>query len=286
MRDIARARAKLAVALAGLGLLGSLSGPAAAGPASIGTIFGTPHIGGRITAGDLDEVRRDLTGHFDKPMMLRVDPASHGAEVMRIGLWLREQQPEIRLRDTCVGACAWFMLDSGRSLQVAKGTVIAFGAYAELWATIEIQLDRGDLTIDDERSRASIQSFKDRVPAAVWKDAAALREARLTQARAPAWVQDFVMSSTSLAVEQLARDEKDFNFRVYTSPHRCIWWVPDAEGMRQLGLSVPDYVPPDAARAAKALGVPAKVIYIGPALRELPSTALCEGDPTVKLHLP
>lgn len=286
MRDIARAKAKLVAALAGLAILGGLSGSAAAGPASIGTIFGTPHIGGKVTDGDLDEVRRDLTGHFDKPMMLRIDPASHGAEVMRIGLWLRDQQPAIRLRDTCVGACAWFMLDSGRSLQVAKDTVIAFGAYAELWAGIGIQLDRGDLTIDDARSRASIRSFKDRIPAAVWKDAAALREARLTQSRVPAWVQDFVMSSTSLTVEQLARDEKDFNFRVYTSPHRCIWWVPDAEGIRQLGLSVPGYVPPDAARAARALGVPAKVIYIGPALRELPPTSLCEGDPTLQLKLP
>ncbi|RZI60760.1 MAG: hypothetical protein EOP37_10545 [Rubrivivax sp.] len=286
MRDIARAKTRLVTAITGLGLLSSLSGPAWAGPASIGTIFGTPHIGGKVTNGDLDEVRRDLTGHFDKPMMLRVDPASHGAEVMRIGLWLRDQQPAIRVRDTCVGACAWFMLDSGRSLQVAKDTVIAFGAYAELWSSIEIQLDRGDLTIDDDRSRDSIRSFKQRIPAAVWRDAAALREARLTKARAPAWVQDFVMSTTSLTVEQLARDEKDFNFRVLTSPHRCVWWVPDAEGMRQLGLSVPGYVPPDPARAATALRVPAKVIYIGPALPELPPTALCEGDPTLQLKLP
>ena len=125
MRVIARKTATLAAMLTGvIGLIG-LSAPLAAGAASIGTIFGTPHIGGRIASGDLDEVRQDLAGHFDKPLMLRIDPASHGAEVMRIGLWLREQQPAIRLRDTCVGACAWFMLDSGRSLRVAKDTVIA-----------------------------------------------------------------------------------------------------------------------------------------------------------------
>ncbi|WP_067066360.1 hypothetical protein [Roseateles chitosanitabidus] len=279
MRHIARAAGVIGFAWAGM------AGPGAQA-AGIGTTFGIPHIIGVVKPGELAEVKSDLSGHFDKPLTLRVDPASSPLEVMRIGLWLREQQPAIKLRADCVGACAWFMLDSGRSLEVAKDVVIAFGMLPEIWANIGEQLDAGAVSIDDARSSASVTAFKAKIPATVWAASGELRQARRSQARAPAWIQEFVEGSTSFWITQLTHDEERFHFELKSTPQRCVWWVPDAEGLRQLGLAAPGYAPATAARAARVLGVSEKLIYVGPALREPPATPMCEGDPNFQLKVP
>lgn len=279
---IARTAAMLGIALAGWsGLVGH-----GAQAASIGTLLGDPRISGLIKPGELEEAKRDLTGKFANPLILRVDPDSYGREVMRIGLWLREQQPAIKLRGHCVGACAWFMLDSGRSLEVDKDSVIAFGMLPELWASVSEQLDAGALSIDDDRSSASVASFKAKFPEKIWTASAELREARRTQARTPEWIQQFVEGVTSFNVTQAVHDDDTYRMQFSSTRERCTWWVPDAEGLRQLGLNVPGYSPPSPARAAKVLGVSKKSIYIGPALRKPLAEPLCEGDPDFKLKLP
>lgn len=279
MHHIARVAGMLGLALAGI------AGPGAQA-ASIGTLLGDPRISGLIKPGELEEAKRDLTGKFANPLILRVDPDSYGREVMRIGLWLREQQPAIKMRGNCVGACAWFMLDSGRSLEIDKGSVIAFGMLPELWATLGEQLDAGALSIDDDRSSASVASFKSKFPEAIWAASAELREARRTRARVPEYIQQFIEGSTSLGVSQAVHDDDSFRLTFRFSRERCAWWVPDAEGLRQLGLNVPGYTPPSPARAAKVLGVSEKAIYIGPALQKPLAEPLCEGDPDFKIKLP
>lgn len=268
MHHIARVAGMLGLALAGWAGTGVQA-------ASIGTIFGTPHISGSIRPGEFEEAKRDLSGHFDKPLGLKVDADSDPLEVMRIGLWLREQQPAVRLRGSCVGACAWFMLDSGRSLEIAKGTLIAFSVLPEMWADVRDQVDRGEISIDDERSRASTQSFIGKLPDSFWSSSKEVREQRRAQARAPAWIQRFVETTTALTIRQLRQSDNDWGLTMGGSPHRCLWWIPDAEGLRQLGIEPGRYAPPDLESAAKALKAPVSTIYVGPALRELPEQPLC-----------
>lgn len=240
------------------------------------TFLGSPFIRGTIRLGEFEEVKRDLGGHFGKPLKLNLAPDSHPLEVMRIGLWLREQRPALQLGTSCIGACAWFVLDSGRTLEIAPDTVIAFNVYAELWARLRQQLDRGDVGIDDERSRDSTARFIASVPTTIWDRAAEFRETRLTQSRAPMWIQEFVEGVTALSIEQLVHgDDGHIKMVMRGSSQNCLWWIPDREGLRQLGLEPGRYVPADAARAAKMLGVPASALYIGPALREPPAAPLC-----------
>lgn len=254
--------------------------------AAIGTTFGRPHILGTVASSEFEEVKTDLAGHFDQPLSLKIDPRSHPHEVMRIGLWLREQQPTLKLKGSCTGSCAWFMLDSGHILSIDKGTVIAFSVLPETWAQVRMQLDRGDLSIDDERSRASKEHFIAQVPASVWDQSLALRAARLEQARAPAWVQQFVEAVTQPTLSDLVHDDTDFKLGLHLSPQNCLWWVPDEEGLRQLGVTAPRYQPVTAEEAGKLLDIDPKVIYVGPALRELPIKPLCEAAPNVRIKLP
>lgn len=253
--------------------------------AAVGTTFGKPHILGKVVPGEFEEAQKDLSGHFDQPMSLKIDPASHPVEVMRIGLWLREQKPMLRVKGSCVGSCAWFVLDSARTLDIDPGAVIALSMMPELWAMLREQLDRGDLTIDDDRSRASIAGFIGKIPAQLWERSQLLRETRLKQASAPAWVQSFVEAATHIQITQLVHDERDFKIAMQLSPQKCLWWVPDVEGLRQLGLSPTRYVPVTAAEAARALEVDPKTIYVGPALQVMPDRPLCEG-PSKYMELP
>lgn len=283
MQRIARAAGMIGLAWAGMAGPGALA-------ASIGTIFGTPHITGTIRAGEFEEARKDLAGRFDKPLSLKVDPDSNALEVMRIGLWLREQKPAIKLRGSCVGSCAWFMLDGARSLEIAKDSVIAFSVFPELWADLRDQLERGEISIDDDRSRAATQRFIARVPERLWQASAELREQRRAQARAPVWIQRFIEATTRLTIQQLQQTDDDWGITLSGSAQRCLWWIPDAEGLRQLGLEPGRYAPPDVATAAKLLNSPPSAIYIGPALRELPEQPLCGGvrgdDPRRQLAMP
>lgn len=278
-RHIARVAGMLGLALAGWAGTGVQA-------ASIGMFFGDPRISGLIKPGELEEVKRDLTGKLAKPLILRVDPDSYGREVMRIGLWLREQQPAIKMRGHCVGVCAWFMLDSGRSLAIDKDAVIAFGMMPELWGSLGEQLDAGALSIDGDRSGASVASFKSKVPSKIWTAAAELSEGRRTQSRVPKYIQQFVEGVTSISVAQAAHDDDNFSLKFSLSREGCVWWVPDAEGLRQLGLNVPGYTPASPARAAKVLGVSEKLIYIGPALHQPLAEPLCEGTPFFTIKLP
>lgn len=274
------------LAAAGLAISASLCATPA-WTAAIGTTFGRPHILGIVASGEFEEAKTDLTGHFDHPLSLKIDPRSHPHEVMRIGLWLREQRPTLKLKGSCTGACAWFMLDSGHLLSIDPGTVIAFSVFPETWAQVRMQLDRGDISIDDKRSRASGDDFIARIPASVWDQSQALRAARVQQAHAPVWVQQFVEAVTQPVLRDLVHDETDFKVGLKLSPQNCLWWVPDAEGLRQLGVSAPaSYQPVTAAEAGKVLDIDPRVIYVGPALREPPEKPLCEPAPGVQIKLP
>jgi hypothetical protein len=261
-------------ALAWLALASAASGAQAA---AVGTIFGTPHIGGIVVPGEFAEAKEDLTGHFDKPLSLNIDPRSNAREVMHIGLWLREQKPAIELRNSCVGSCAMFMLGSGRSLKIAKGTVVAFGTQDEWIADLADQVQAGKISTDDERSQASAARFLDRMKARIGYSNN-LREQATQDSWLPPAMLSFVRELTGHpTIQKLSFDEQRADLAFGLASNQCLWWVPDAEGMKQLRLEVRDYQPVSRAAAAKLLKVPDSMVYVGPALLTLPQDPpLCQ----------
>lgn len=262
---------------AGLALL--LSGPQARA-ATIGTgpFDFSPHIIGRVAKGEADEVSRDFAAGLTKPLSIDIHPLSDPPEVLKIGLWLQQQRLAVQLKGSCVGACARSILLSGRVQRIKPGAVIAFGGMTEVPARIKDQMDAGEFFIDgDERSQASrerfLQSFQPLIDQSM-----ASRGLLARQVPLPAQAQAFIDRTTGdWRVHRVSFAGAEGNFSLTPGQHQCLWWVPDAEGLRQLGLDVPGYRPASRAEAAKLLKVPEGVIYVGPALAALPEQPLCEG---------
>jgi hypothetical protein len=266
-------RARLTAA--GLALLLVMPGARAA---AIGTgPFGfSPHILGRVVSGEADEVARDFAAGLKKPLSVDVDPLSDPLEVARIGLWLHRQRPAVQLKGSCVGVCARAILLSGAVQRIRPGTVIALGGMAEFGLTMKQQLDAGELFIEgDERSQASRQRFMAAFEPAI-EQGHQLRALAGQLPQPSQAVQGFVAALTqSWRVQDLSFTDERFEMRFMHPRHACLWWVPDAQGLRQLGLDLPDYQPVSAAQAARLLKVPPSFVYVGPALPSLPEQPLC-----------
>lgn len=241
-----------------------------------------PHIIGLVVPGEADEVSRDFAGGMKAPLDIDIRPLSHPLEVAKIGLWLQARRPALRLMRSCVGTCARAILPSGVVKKIKPGTVIAFGGMAEMPARIKDEVDAGKFfTADDERSQASrerfLQSFERPIAQAV-----ELRALLAQQVPLPAQAQAFIDNLTgNWRVQRVSFADGEGAFGLEPNKHRCLWWVPDAEGLRQLGLDVPSYRPASRAEAAKLLKVPEGLIYIGPALETLPEQPLCPGQANV-----
>jgi len=256
------------------GVLAVLLMPQLVQAAAINRIFGSAYITGTIRTGEYEEVTQDFADGFPKGLNIKIDPDSAPFETMRIGLWLRERQPALRVRGHCVGPCASFVLTSGASVRIEPGLVIAFNMQTEWAAMIRDRVNAGELFIDDERSQLS-RAHLLRGPLKDAADQSALmRDAanRLIPSQGLQFLRDLTLSIQWNKVrfdEQLAT----FNFRL--TPGRCWWWVPDAEGLRQLGVDAPGYQPASREAAAKLLKTTPSMIYIGPVREQMPEEGFC-----------
>lgn len=245
--------------------------------AAIGT-FGFPSINGTVRVGDLAEAKRDLPkALYGQPLRIRISTASDPLEVAHIGVWLRQYRPILQVRDTCAGTCAMFMLGSARALIVEPGSVVAFSFIDEWPLVLKEHAEAGDLFVDDEKGRAS----RDRLLASTQPFLERARGVRglRKDSGLPDWVVEFAGRLTSMRKATQVQFSSD-DFQMYFKAD-CVFWVPDAEGLRQLGLEVPGYTPPTREQAAKALSQPAHAIYIGPALRgEAYQGGLCNAPGT------
>ena len=272
-----------AIGAAWIGLLCT----AAAHGALIGTgPFGlSPAIIGSIKPGDADEAARDFAGELKHPLTLIIRTDSDPAEVGRLGLWLRERRPAIELKTACVGSCARAVLMSGTAISIKPGTVIAFGGMSGVPAKAKDQIDAGELFTDDARSLASrdrfLASFGKRIERSLaWRE----RQAQL--APLPDDARLFLDAIVGgWRITQLSFHSEGFRFGLAGGRHRCLWWLPDAQGLQRLGLDVPGYQPASRAAAAKLLGVAEDFIYAGPLLGALPEQPLC-GAPPGETNLP
>jgi hypothetical protein len=244
----------------------------------MGAFWRVPHIMGVVKAGDAEEVARDFAEPLTLPLTVDIAPQSHPQELMKIGLWLREHQPALALRGSCVGACAKSILMGGKLTRIEPGTLIAFGGMTETMARRKDQIDAGGLFIQgNAMSEASRDRFLQQHEKAI-NNSLAVRALAAQQVPLPPQVKAFLAATTDSWKTVSQRFGEDTRFVIRADKHQCMWWVPDAEGLKQLGLDVPDYQPVSAAEAAKSLEVPEAFIYVGPALDVLPEKPLCPGQ--------
>ncbi|MFG6489732.1 hypothetical protein ACG04R_23850 [Roseateles sp. BYS78W] len=244
-----------------------------------GPFNAAPHIIGVVKPGEADEVARTFTATLKLPLALSLSPLSDARELARIGLWMQPRRPELKLSRSCVASCARSLLMSGGPLRIEPGTVIAFGGMGNTFATVKDQVDAGELFSDDERSQASrerfLATFKVRI-----EQSLALRELQSQLAPLPDRVRSFLEAAVGgWRITNLSFNEDSFRFGLEGGPQRCLWWLPDAEGLRQLGVDAPGYRPASRADTARMLQVPEQFIYAGPLLDTLPEQPLCSPPP-------
>lgn len=269
---------------AGLALLFTTGAHAAA----IGTgLFNTfPHIAGHVRAGEADEVSRDFAEGLKKPLRIDIHPQSDPVEVAKIGLWLYEHRPAAYLDGSCVGACAKSILLSGAIQHIKPGTLIALGGITEFPLTVQRQVDAGELFNDnDARSQAARERFSQTIQPEVER-ARALQRVSSQQGTLPAAPRDFVNALTGgWRVRNTGFEAgQSAHMTLATPKHACLWWVPDAQGLRELGLDVPNYAPVSQAHAAKLLEVPAYLVYVGPMVAPLPEEPLCKEGASIEFN--
>jgi hypothetical protein len=251
----------------------------AAGAASFGKgLFGlAPSLIGPVEPGEAKEVAAEFAELPERPITMYIFPRSDPLEVTRLGLWVQDKRPALRLKGSCVGSCARALLTSGAPLQIESGTVIAFGGMGGLGAALKDQLDAGDLFNDDERSQASRARFLLKFKPLI-EQSVASRELQAQLTPLPETARAFLDAvAGGWRIVDVSFSDDDFRFGLKSGNHRCLWWLPDAEGLRRLGLDVSGYQPSSRADAAKLLKVSEQFIYAGPLLETLPDKPLCNG---------
>ncbi len=259
-------------------LLGAMATPAQA--AAIGR-FGGPYVGGKMREGDFDQVQREWADErFERPLRLRIGSDSGDEwEVARLGRWLQARRPVIKLEKDCVHVCARDLLPAGRALRAERGVLIAFSSMDAWPLVLKQALDAGQLFVDDGGAG---QAMKDRYVAKMrpyWEQAAAIQSLRAESAGPPAPALAFLDRLTRpVGIVGTTFGARDFKFSLKHSELGCMAWVPDAQGLKQLGLDLPGYTPPSLADAAKRLNLPPERVYAGPMPDTPPEHPLCTGS--------
>lgn len=270
MRPVLRARCAALV----LALL-----PCAASAAAIGRLGG-PYIGGALRAGDADQVHREWAQErFEKPVRLRVgEDSGDGMEVARLGQWLRERRPVVQLERDCVRACARDLLMAGRAWSADSGVLIAFSSMEDWLLVLKQAVDGGQLFADDGGLGAEVKSRFVAQYRPLWERAQAIKDLRDRAPGLPDAAQRFLDQLTRpTGTDQLMFSGGEGTFQMKHSVLGCMAWVPDVQGLRQLGVDLPSYQPLPLAEAAKRLKLPAERIYIGAMPETPPTQPLCKG---------
>ena len=168
---------------------------------------------------------------------------------------------------------AWLVLNSGRAVNIRAGSAIVFDTTEFLYLRLHERIESGDLFADAAATAASRERFLAR-----WTPAFKVSKALMAtaQQRWPAAVFDFVKALPGrVDQDRLSFDDHNFSYALSGEPGHCLYWVPDAEGLRQAGLDVPNYQPVTRAAVAKLLKVREGVIYVGPIVSPMPPQGLC-----------
>ena len=253
--------------------------PCSAGAAAIGR-FGGPYVGGALRAGDAEQVQREWAQErFEKPLRLRIgEDSGDGLEVARLGHWLRERRPVVQLERDCWGACARDLLTAGRAWLADRDVLIAFSSMEDWPLVLKQALDEGRLFAEDGGRGAEVKSRFVAQYRPLWERAQAIQDLRNRAPGLPDPAQRFLDQLTRpTSTDTVTFSGGEGTLTMTQSSLGCLAWVPDAQGLKQLGLDLPSYLPPALADAAKRLKLPAERIYIGAMPDTPPAQPLCQG---------
>ena len=225
----------------------------------------------------MEDARKTFAQGIDRPLLINLPFDSDKGEMLRLSEWLTSQRPILDIDEQCAGPCAWLILNSGRALNIRAGSPVVFDTIDFMFVRLRERIESGDLFADASITAASRERFLAR-----WKQALDTSQAMMASAqrRWPAAAFDFIKALPGrIGQDQLSFDEQNFNYSLRAEPGHCLYWVPDAEGLRQLGLEVPHYQPVSRAAAAKLLKTAEKAIYVGPIVNPMPEQGLCPAPP-------
>lgn len=259
--------------------------PCAASAAAISRFVG-PSIVGALRAGDADKVQREWADErFEKVLWLRIgEDSGDSLEVARLGQWLRERRPVLQLERDCVRACARDLLTAGRAWLAGGGALIAFSSMEDWPLVLKQTLDDGQLFVDDGGLGSEVKARFVAQYKPLWEQAQAVKDLRGRAPGLPDAAQRFLDQLTRpTAASKVTFSGGEGTFQMQHSALGCMAWVPDVQGLKQLGVDLPTYRPPPLAEAAKRLKLPAERIYVG-AMPETPlAQPLCQGGAAVDL---
>lgn len=193
----------------------------------------------------------------------------------QLGAWLRERRPFIHLQRDCINSCARDLLPAGRAWKADRGVMIGFSSMGDWPLVLKQALDDGQLFLDDQAAGSEVKARFVKQYSPQWENASIIQTLR---ADLPDRAQSFLDQLTRpSAVTSVTFNVSSFKLAINHSPLGCMAWLPDAVGLSQLGIDLPDYLPPEREEAAKRLKLPAERIYIGAMPDTPPTQPLCAG---------
>ena len=222
------------------------------------SLGGTLVISGKIEKGDRQRVEKRLNGDTKKITIM--SPGGDVEEGLAIGALIRRSEKLLVVRKYCLSACGLiFVMAHRRAMD--EGGFVAFhaGEYA-LRLSVLASLKAYEPKTDEYR--AHFEAKKSELENA-WKRRSQLRESTFADAGLDyAWHQKMV----DLTASKLLSVDVNETTRVITTaatPAQCDWWIPDQQGLQEIGIAVKTYKLPDKQEMAKRLEVPVDRIYWG-----------------------
>lgn len=237
--------------------------------------FDILYIRGEIKPGDSEK--------FDAALLegaKRIVIESEGGnakEAIKLADAIHESKLPVEVRRFCISACANYLVPSAARVQVKPGGFLAFHAGTEGWL-------KGVLPFLREHKGSTPAEnlvYQDNLRKLL-ADYQVLSEAsdRIhRQAVLAPWFTDVVFQLTALPIDSVTVDEAERHVEFKAVKRsRCEFWVPDADGLAEIGLRVPGYERPDKKSIASTLNVPVERIFWGQlsTARSASSTGICE----------
>lgn len=172
-------------------------------------------------------------------------------------------------------ACASNRLLAGRAWAADRGVLIAFSSVDDWPLVLKPALDDGRLFLDDQGASAESKARFVQQYRPFWEDAHVVQTLRVDL---PEPAQSFLDQLTRpAAVSAVSFMTTRAHLKLEHSALGCMAWLTDAAGLKQLGIDLPNYKPPERADAAKRLKLPGERLYIGAMPDTPPTQPLCEG---------
>jgi len=222
------------------------------------------YISGKIEKGD-DEKFIELATARVRTVVV----SSRGGDYetgLSIGAAIHKLKMAVEVDGECFSACAQFIFPAGSTKSIRARSFLAFHAGDTTLKKLlleEYAKFKPARTADAEGLAERVTNLRAR-HALLEQEAASLNELVGIQPNAV----EFFVALTSPRNLRAEINAAGTSHRATMQPAPCDFWVPDAAGLRAIGIDVQDFKLPPVASMARRLGVSAERIYFGPAPSE------------------